>query len=120
LPSHGHSTATFKEGASCGRQERYGAILDEHCAAVGRDSKTIRRSANMALLITDKKDEIERLADTLAKRMGRHAADARDTCPAGTPEQIRERLCAAIWTGSSRKSPRHSGRVRKEYTEARR
>src|SRR5438309_8669399 len=71
---------------------RKGAILDEHCAAVGRDPKTITRSANMALLITDRKDEVERLADTIATRMGRHAADARDTCLAGTPDQIREQL----------------------------
>src|SRR6059036_135130 len=69
-----------------------GAILDEHCAAVGRDPKTITRSANMALLITDKKIEVDQLADTIAKRMGRHAADARDTCLAGTPDQIREQL----------------------------
>src|SRR5216684_4925161 len=40
-----------------------GAILDTHCAAVGRDPKSIRRSTNMALLITDKKDEIDRLAE---------------------------------------------------------
>src|SRR5438046_658047 len=71
---------------------RKGAILDEHCAAVGRDPKTITRSANMALLITDRKDEVERLADTIATRMGRHAADARDTRLAGTPDQIREQL----------------------------
>jgi F420-dependent oxidoreductase-like protein len=71
---------------------RKSAILDEHCAAVGRDPKSITRSVNMALLITDKKDEVDRLADTIATRMGRHAADARDTCLAGTPEQIREQL----------------------------
>jgi F420-dependent oxidoreductase-like protein len=71
---------------------RKGAILDAHCAAVGRDPGTIRRSVNIALLITDKKDEIDRLADTIAKRMGRHAADARDTCLAGTPDEIREQL----------------------------
>jgi F420-dependent oxidoreductase-like protein len=71
---------------------RKGAILDEHCAAVGRDPKTITRSANMALLITDKREEVERLAETIATRMGRHAADARDTCLAGTPDQIREQL----------------------------
>jgi alkanesulfonate monooxygenase SsuD/methylene tetrahydromethanopterin reductase-like flavin-dependent oxidoreductase (luciferase family) len=69
-----------------------GAILDAHCTAVGRDPKSIRRSTNMALLITDKKDEIERLAETIATRMGRHAADARDTCLAGTPDQIQEQL----------------------------
>jgi F420-dependent oxidoreductase-like protein len=71
---------------------RKGAILDQHCAAVGRDPKRITRSANMALLITEKKDEVERLAETIATRMGRHAADARDTCLAGTPDQIREQL----------------------------
>ncbi len=71
---------------------RKGKILDEHCAAVGRAPKTITRSVNMALLITDKKDEVEQLAKTIETRMGRHAADARDTCLAGTPDQIRERL----------------------------
>lgn len=71
---------------------RKGRILDEHCAAVGRDPKAIRRSANMALLITDRTDAIERLADTIAARLGRHVADARDACLAGTPDQIREQL----------------------------
>lgn len=73
---------------------RKGAVLDEHCAAVGRDPRTITRSANMALLFTDSQAEVEQLADTIARRMGRHAADARDTCLAGTPKQIRERLHA--------------------------
>jgi F420-dependent oxidoreductase-like protein len=71
---------------------RKGKILDEHCAAVGRDPRTITRSVNMALMITDRKDEIEQLAKTIETRMGRHAADARDTCLAGTPDQIRDRL----------------------------
>src|SRR5438874_1119385 len=69
-----------------------GKILDDHCSTLGRDPKTLKRSANMALLITDKKIEVDQLADTIAKRMGRHAADARDTCLAGTPDQIREQL----------------------------
>jgi alkanesulfonate monooxygenase SsuD/methylene tetrahydromethanopterin reductase-like flavin-dependent oxidoreductase (luciferase family) len=46
----------------------------------------------MALLITDKPSECDALADAIGKRMGRHAADPRDTCLAGTPAQIRERL----------------------------
>jgi len=71
---------------------RKGAVLDEHCAALGRDPKTLTRSANMALLITDDKAEVERLAETIATRLGRHASDARDTCLAGTPDQIREQL----------------------------
>src|SRR5206468_9951286 len=37
---------------------RKSAILEEHCAKVGRDSKTIHRSANMALLISDNKAEV--------------------------------------------------------------
>jgi F420-dependent oxidoreductase-like protein len=69
-----------------------GAILDQHCAAVGRDPKRITRSVNMALHITDSKADVERLAETIATRMGRHAADARDTCLAGTPAEIREQL----------------------------
>jgi alkanesulfonate monooxygenase SsuD/methylene tetrahydromethanopterin reductase-like flavin-dependent oxidoreductase (luciferase family) len=69
-----------------------GAILDEHCAAVGRDPKAVTRSANMSLLITDKKSEIDALAENIGKRMGPHVADPRDTCLAGTPEQIREQL----------------------------
>jgi F420-dependent oxidoreductase-like protein len=78
-----------------------GAILDEHCAAAGRDPKTITRSANMALLITDKQDEIEQLAETITTRLGRHAADARDTCLAGTPDQIREQLHQLRAAGAS-------------------
>jgi hypothetical protein len=50
---------------------RKGRILDEHSAAVGRDPKSFHRSANMALLITDKKDEVEALAKTIETRMGR-------------------------------------------------
>jgi F420-dependent oxidoreductase-like protein len=71
---------------------RKSAILEEHCAKVGRDSKTITRSVNMVLLITDKKDEIDRLAESISRRLGQHATDARDTCLAGTPDQIREQL----------------------------
>ncbi|HYB40741.1 MAG TPA: TIGR03560 family F420-dependent LLM class oxidoreductase, partial [Candidatus Methylomirabilis sp.] len=37
---------------------RKGAILDEHCATAGRDAKGITRSVNMALCITDKKEEV--------------------------------------------------------------
>jgi F420-dependent oxidoreductase-like protein len=71
---------------------RKSAILEQHCAAVGRDSKTIMRSVNMALLITEKQEEIDRLVNTVVARLGSHVADARDTCLAGTPAQIRERL----------------------------
>jgi F420-dependent oxidoreductase-like protein len=80
---------------------RKSAILEEHCAKVGRDSKQIMRSVNMALLLTDKKAEIDRLADTIAARMGSHAADAKDTCLAGTRDQIREQLHALATAGAT-------------------
>jgi F420-dependent oxidoreductase-like protein len=67
-------------------------ILEEHCARLGRESSTIKRSVNMALLITSRKDEVDQLADGITKRLGLHAADARDVCLAGTPDQIREKL----------------------------
>ena len=71
---------------------RKSAVFEEHCSKLGRDSKSINRSVNMALLITNSKADIDRLAETIAARMGSHAADARDTCLAGTPDQIREQL----------------------------
>ena len=71
---------------------RKGAILDDHCAAVGRDPKTVKRAANMALMITDKKSDVDALAESIGKRMGVHVADPRDTCLAGTPEQIGDQL----------------------------
>src|SRR4026209_311041 len=85
---HGHAWGGPKVLAHKGR------ILDEHCGTVGRDPKSIRRSANMALLISDKKAVPGARAEPLGARMGRPAADARDTCLAGTPEQIRETLAA--------------------------
>ena len=71
---------------------RKNAILEEHCAKIGRNIKTIKRSVNMALLITDNNAEIDGLAAGITKRLGSHASDARDICLAGTPDQIRETL----------------------------
>ena len=79
---------------------RKGAILDQHCAAViGRDPKTIRRTANMFLLFTNDQREIDRLAETVATFPGDQVSDAPDACLAGTPEQMRERLHQARAAG---------------------
>jgi F420-dependent oxidoreductase-like protein len=59
---------------------RKGAILDQHCAAIGRDPKTIRRTANMLLLFTTNPHEVDRLAETLAAILGDHVSDAKDAC----------------------------------------
>ena len=76
-------------------------FLEEHCSKVGRDSKTIQRSVNMCLLITDNSAEIDQLVQTMIKRFGFSEAGARDTCLAGTPNQIREKLHAVQAAGAN-------------------
>jgi F420-dependent oxidoreductase-like protein len=80
---------------------RKSSILEEHCAKVGRDPKKIGRSVNMVLMITEKKGDVDRLAESIAARMGSHADDAHDTCLAGTPDQIREILDALVAAGAN-------------------
>jgi alkanesulfonate monooxygenase SsuD/methylene tetrahydromethanopterin reductase-like flavin-dependent oxidoreductase (luciferase family) len=38
---------------------RKGRILDDHCAAAGRDPRSLLRSVNMPLLLTDDRGEVE-------------------------------------------------------------
>jgi F420-dependent oxidoreductase-like protein len=78
---------------------RKGAILDQHCAAIGRDPKTIRRTAVMFLLFTTDQREIDRLAQAAAAFPGDQVSDGYDACLAGTPDQIRERLRQARAAG---------------------
>jgi F420-dependent oxidoreductase-like protein len=63
---------------------RKGRILAEHCAAVGRDPRSLTRSANMLLRITDDRAEVERLRGEFMRRMGRDEAAARDTILGGS------------------------------------
>jgi len=67
-------------------------ILEEHCAAVGRDPASITRSANMPLLFTDKREDAERLATALMRMFGRTEADARDTVLAGSVAEVQETI----------------------------
>ncbi len=71
---------------------RKGKILEMHCEAIGRDPSQLTRSANMPLLITDKREEGERLVVALMQRFGRSEADARDTVLAGSVSQIQDTL----------------------------
>ena len=71
---------------------RKGALLDGHCRAVGRDPKSITRSANMALLISDDRVEADRLRAALTKRFGMPQALAEDTALAGSLGDIRDKL----------------------------
>jgi alkanesulfonate monooxygenase SsuD/methylene tetrahydromethanopterin reductase-like flavin-dependent oxidoreductase (luciferase family) len=72
--------------------ERKIRILEEHCAAVGRDPKQITRSANMALLFTDKVAEAERVVGTLVKRFGWEENLSRDIVLAGSVAEIKDKL----------------------------
>lgn len=69
-----------------------GRVLDEHCAAIGRDPRAIRRSANMPLMITEDRAAIDRLGDVLATRLAGHLMDPKDTVLAGSPARIRDTL----------------------------
>jgi F420-dependent oxidoreductase-like protein len=66
-----------------------GAVLDQHCAAIGRDPKTIARSAVALLVLTGDKAIIERTA-----AMGRPLI-------AGNAEQVREVIRGYVDAGVS-------------------
>ncbi|MBM4439871.1 MAG: TIGR03560 family F420-dependent LLM class oxidoreductase [Candidatus Rokubacteria bacterium] len=67
------------------------AILDAHCAAVGRDPKTILRSAVMPLVFGDKA-EVGKVRQAAVKRMGFDEAKAQDTILGGSPAEIIDTL----------------------------
>lgn len=71
---------------------RKGRILEEHCAAVGRDAKTITRSAVMGLCLSDDPAEVERARTTFTRRMARDETAARDIMLAGGAAEVRDKL----------------------------
>jgi F420-dependent oxidoreductase-like protein len=78
---------------------RKGALLDGYCRAAGRDPKAITRSANMALLFSEDRAEIDKLYTALTKRFGMAEAVARDTMLAGSAGEIRDKLGRLRETG---------------------
>lgn len=72
--------------------KRKGRILDERCAEVGRDQKSIVHSANMPMLITDRRDEVEALAAAVSRRMGFPEPAVRDGLLAGSVNEVRDKL----------------------------
>jgi F420-dependent oxidoreductase-like protein len=78
---------------------RKAKALDEHCAAVGRDPASILRSANMVLLLTDSRGEVERLKKQLMRRLGRDEPSARDTLLAGSVAEVQDKLARLRETG---------------------
>ena len=69
-----------------------GRILDQHCAALGRDPKEIVRSANMPMLITESHDAKARVVDALRQRFGRSEEEAQDTVLAGSIAEMQEKV----------------------------
>ena len=67
-------------------------ILEAHCATVGRDPKTILRSAVMVPGITDDAGQVDRLKQALMKRMGRDEPSANDILLAGSVAKIQDKL----------------------------
>ncbi|HEU5321112.1 MAG TPA: LLM class F420-dependent oxidoreductase [Methylomirabilota bacterium] len=71
---------------------RKAAILDRHCAELGRDPRRVTRSANMLLLFSDDPAEVDRQRTTLTRRLGMAEETAHDTLLAGSVDQVRDTL----------------------------
>ncbi len=71
---------------------RKNGILDDYCQAIGRDPRSLRRSANMVALVTDDRGEVTRMRDTFARRFGADEARAEDTLLAGSVGAVRDKL----------------------------
>ena len=69
-----------------------GKILEDHCAAIGRDPRSIVRSAAMALALSEDAAEVDRARMLYMTRMGVNEAKARDAVLGGGPEEIKEKL----------------------------
>ncbi len=71
---------------------RKSRILDEHCARIGRDPRTILRSANMPLVISEDRSTVVKVEELFMKRLGGDAERARDTVLGGSVAQITDKL----------------------------
>src|SRR5262249_56731960 len=80
---------------------RKGRILEEHCAAAGRDPKSLTRSANMLLRISDDRGQVERLRAEFMRRMGRDEAAGGDTGLGGNVAEAPGKLARLPGTGAA-------------------
>jgi F420-dependent oxidoreductase-like protein len=71
---------------------RKGKILDGFCAEAGRDPRSIRRSANMPLLITDDRAEVAGLRTAVSRRMGYPEDLVSDLVLGGSIGELRDKL----------------------------
>lgn len=71
---------------------RKGKVLDGYCAELGRDPRSLRRSANMALALTEDRTELARLAEVVRRRMGYPDAVVQDLLLVGSPAAVQDKL----------------------------
>jgi len=69
-----------------------GQILDQHCAAVGRNPKEILRSGVMVPILSEDRAEVERGQEAFQKRFGGDKARAADIALSGSVAQIQDKL----------------------------
>jgi F420-dependent oxidoreductase-like protein len=69
-----------------------GKILDGYCAAIGRDPKTILRSAVMVPVLSEDRARIDKIQQIFMQRLSRDEASAKDTMLAGSVAQIQDKL----------------------------
>ena len=71
---------------------RKNRILDEHCAVVGRDPRSILRSGVMPVVITSDRAAVGKVERAYMTRLGADEAKARDTVLGGTVAEIKDKL----------------------------
>ncbi len=71
---------------------RKGKILEDHATTLGRDPKTIQRSANMPVVISDDRNEVAKLEQALSRRFGFPESAARDIVLGGSVAEVKEKL----------------------------
>ena len=71
---------------------RKSKILDDHCTVVGRDPRTLLRSANMPVAISDDRREVDEIRTQFMRRMGRDETAARDTVLGGSLAEVQDKL----------------------------
>jgi F420-dependent oxidoreductase-like protein len=83
-------------GGTAGLLSRKLAILDEHCAAVGRDPAEVKRTAMVSLFVSP--NETER--DNLRQLVNYEAADTRDRMIVATADEATENIAAMVAAGA--------------------
>ena len=83
-------------GGTAGVVGRKLAILDEHCAAVGRDPRDVKRTAMVSLFVSP--NDTER--DNLRQLVGYDSADTRDRMIVATADEATDNLAAIVAAGA--------------------